>query len=256
MLADCPAHARSEVYGGDPQLDRLRLTLTYHRLRGLVADDTAPRGPVRVFEVGYGSGALLRRFLDAGAEVAGADPGALGVDPDERVAAAGQLHRVGVEEVPRGDGYDLVYAVHVVEHVADPALFLAACSRLLRPGGVLAIVTPAGDSDGLAVFGADWWMLEDPTHVRFFSAASLRLALIRAGLGDVRLSRPVLDSVSVEVASGARWITRRPMPGGILQRRSTRVLAAAAAPLTVTSRLVRPRLRPSLQAVARVPERA
>jgi SAM-dependent methyltransferase len=238
------------VYGGDPQLDRVRLALTFHRLRSVL---TEPAGrPARVFEVGFGSGALLRKFLDAGAEVAGADTGALGVDVDERVAAEGTVHRLGVEDVPRGEGFDLVFAVHVVEHVADPARFLAACRELLRPGGPLALMTPAGDSDGLTVFGADWWMLEDPTHVRFFSATSLRLALVEAGLVDVRVSRPVLDSISVEVASGARRASR-PAPGGVLQRRSTRLLAAAAAPLTVAARLARPRLRPSLQAFARLP---
>src|SRR5690242_13673981 len=139
-LAACPAGARDVGYGGDPGLDAARLWLTERRLRALVPDGRS------VFEIGYGSGALLRRFLDAGWSVAGVDKGQLEVGVDPEVLRSGRLDRGELEAVPTAGEHDLVVGVHVLEHLRDPATGLAAAYRLLRPGGTLALVTPTADS--------------------------------------------------------------------------------------------------------------
>lgn len=244
-LHRCPAGARAGAWGGEARLDGVRLELTYRRLLRAL-----PSPPRRVFDVGYGTAALLRRFLDAGADaVDGTDPGALGLAADPVVAARGGLRTIPVEEVPAPQrGYDLVTAIHVVEHAPDPAGFVRACVRLLAPGGTLVLLTPAGDSDGLRLFGPAWWMLEDPTHVRFFSAESLRRLLSDAGLGT-RVERLVTDSLAVEAASLRRRLGRSPEQG-VLAAGTTRAMAAASLPLVLPARALRPRLRPTLQATA------
>src|SRR5690348_8965301 len=68
-LTRCPAGAREMAYGGDPRLDALRLLLIRRELQRLV-----PRGG-RVFELGYGSGELLRRLHADGYAVAGVESG-------------------------------------------------------------------------------------------------------------------------------------------------------------------------------------
>jgi SAM-dependent methyltransferase len=251
-LDSAPAAHRGESWGGGDDLDRVRLALTYRRLRGLVRASGGERAP-RVFEAGYGSGALLRRFLDDGAQVAGADPGALGRPVDPVVSAGGGLVTAPVEHVTQGRGsYDVVLAVHVVEHVPDPWVFVAACRDMLRRGGVLAVVTPAGDSTMLPAFGSAWWMLEDATHVRFFSRVSLALLLTRSGLTSVDTSRPVADSLAVEAAS---WLRRGAGMSpreehGALARPAARWAVAVSLPAVLVARAAAPRWRPCLQAVA------
>lgn len=45
-------------------------------------------------------------------------------------------------EIPREDGsVDFVLSTQVLEHVADPSLYLAECSRALRPGGRILLTT-------------------------------------------------------------------------------------------------------------------
>ena len=237
-LASCPARARDVAYGGDPGLDRPRLALTARRLRRL-----AP-GARDVFEVGYGSGALLRRFAAAGARVGGIDAGQLGVPGTFLV---GEL-----ESLEPDPDWDLVYGTHVLEHLRDPAAGLRAAYGLLRPGGTLALVTPTTDSLGPALFGSAWWLLEDPTHVRFFTPASARRALETAGFTGVRVRRLLLDTLTIEVAS-ARRLRKAARPRGVLAERPTIAAALAAAPLTVAARAVLPRLRPSLEVTARKP---
>lgn len=251
-LERCPADHRDLAYGGEPTLDRIRLDLTY---RALTRDGI----PGNVFEVGHGAGHMLRRFLDAGAAVAGVDPDQLGVDVDVEVSRRGRLYAGGVEEMASqaraeapGDGYDLVYGIHVVEHVVDPRATFRACRELLRPGGTLQLLTPAGDSRGVTLHGSSWWMLEDPTHVRFFTADSLARAARDAGFVDVEVRRPLMDSLSVDAASLAR---RAGLGGakGVLGRRSVLAGAVLSVPPVVLARMARPLLRPTLQLVAHLP---
>src|SRR3954447_12934123 len=102
-LTDCPARHRSSAYGGDPSLDVVRMRLTYRALRGA-------RRPRRVFEIGFGAGSLLRRFLDDGAEVAGIDARQFDAEVDPEVADRGRLWWGTVETLDAGDlAVDLVY---------------------------------------------------------------------------------------------------------------------------------------------------
>src|SRR4051794_9678700 len=80
-LVRSPAHHRSAAYGGDPGLDRVRLTITTRTLESVRPDD--PRA--RVFEMGFGAGALLRTFADRGNAIVGCDPDQLGVAIDPEV---------------------------------------------------------------------------------------------------------------------------------------------------------------------------
>ena len=250
-LAASPAAHRDLAYGGEPTLDRIRLHLTY---RAMVRAAPGAR-PRSVFEVGYGSGSMLRRFLDGGASVAGADPDQLRIGVDPLVVARGTLYDGGVEDVPLDgvDRVDLVYGIHVLEHVLDPVATLANAFELARPGGVVQFLTPAGDSDGMRLYGSAWWMLEDPTHVRFFTADSLARAATAAGFADVQVRRPVLDSLTTDAASAVRRWRPAARPGGVLASRGVIAAGLVSAPLVLAGRAVRPTLRPTLHLIARRP---
>lgn len=67
--------------------------------------------------------------------------------------------------------YDYVVCSEVVEHAHDAAAMFATLHSLLRPGGVLGVMTrfyPECDAFG------DWWYRRDPTHVCFYNEASMR----------------------------------------------------------------------------------
>lgn len=242
------AYHRDHAYGGDPTLDAVRLALTH---RTLVADGA----PSSVFEVGFGPGSMLRRFLDAGAAVHGADPDQLQLAVDPEVARHGTLYPCGVEDVdPSGIAVDLVYGIHVLEHVVDPLDTLRRCRALVRPGGRAHFLTPAGDWTGLRFYRDGWWMLEDPTHVRFFTAESLARLARSAGFVEVEIRRPALDSLVTDAASAIRRFRPRERPAGVLAERGTTALAAVTAPAVLAGRVLVPSLRPTLHLVARAPE--
>jgi 2-polyprenyl-3-methyl-5-hydroxy-6-metoxy-1,4-benzoquinol methylase/GT2 family glycosyltransferase len=245
----CPANARTHPWGGRRDFDRVRLSLTYRRLRRL-----APRRGASVLELGFGTGALLRRFHDDGVSVAGVDRDLLDLEVDPLVRASGALQRASIEqaELPE-QAHDLVYGIHVVEHVDDPASVLAKSFATLRPGGRLALLTPDGTSRGLALFRAHWWNLEDPTHIRFFTPDSLTRMVTAAGFVDVEVRRVLLDSLSMETTSMLRVVRRRVEEHGVLEHDWARLLVVALTPATVLARLLVPGLAPTIEVTARRP---
>ncbi len=110
------------------------------------------RGETRILsgldalDVGCGGGLLSEPLTRLGARVVGVDPAAENIGVAKRHAEACGLaidYRAStVEEIAAsGAVFDLVFAMEVVEHVADVPAFMGACARALRPGGLLLMST-------------------------------------------------------------------------------------------------------------------
>jgi SAM-dependent methyltransferase len=79
--------------------------------------------------------------------------------------------------------FDAVTMQHVIEHVHDPIGEMTECCRILKPGGLLVIVTPNIASAGHKWFKGDWRGLEPPRHVHLFTPKSLAACAQAAGIG-------------------------------------------------------------------------
>lgn len=95
-------------------------------------------------DVGCGAGLLAEPLARMGAMVTAVDA-APELVAAAKAHAAGQgleidYRAMGVEELT--GQYDLVTAMEVVEHVADPNAFLASLVARLAPGGLLILSTP------------------------------------------------------------------------------------------------------------------
>jgi SAM-dependent methyltransferase len=207
--------------------------------------------PLDVLEIGFGRGLLMSRFLHEGNRVTGVDPGALERDLDRDVRRRAVIHAQPAESLDVPDAsFDLVYGIHVVEHLDDPAAVFRMCHRALRPGGLLYLMTPNAESKGLTLFREAWWNLEDPTHVRFFTARSLSTMLRAAGFGRGLTRVPIWDSQSLEASSLIRIIRRNPGQHGVLSSRGAMPLYALLVPLALFVRVLWPDLSPSLEVLA------
>jgi len=146
-----------------------------------------------LLDIGCGGGLLSEPMARLGFAVTGADASArnigtakahaaqLGVEVDYREATAEELAQ-------EGQAFDLVLNMEVVEHVADVKAYLAACSRLVKPGGLMIVATinKTFKSLLLAKVAAEYvlgWMPRG-THDwnRFLAPEEVRKSLEEAGL--------------------------------------------------------------------------
>ena len=86
-------------------------------------------------------------------------------------------------ELPeRPDAYDVICMWDTIEHLARPVEAVERIARWLRPGGILAITTGNIASGVARLRGEHWRLIHPPTHVTYFSPATLRRTVQRAGL--------------------------------------------------------------------------
>lgn len=133
------------------------------------------RPPFAILDVGCGSGYDLRPFVARGCR-------ACGIELDPRAAAEARKEGIevqgcAVEAATFPDGlFHVITMNHALEHVFDPRAALANVRRMLRADGVVTLLFPTADGLMFRLFREDWYHLEVPRHLQFFTHASfLRL---------------------------------------------------------------------------------
>lgn len=150
-----------------------------------------------VLDVGCGGGLLCEAMAHRGARVTGIDLGesplAAARQHAEENAVPVTYRHISVEalaeEAP--EAFDVVTCLEMLEHVPDPESVVAACARLVKPGGHVFFSTLNRNpkSFALAILGAEYLlgMLPRGTHEyrRFIRPAELARWCRLAGL-DLR----------------------------------------------------------------------
>ncbi len=174
-------------------------------------------GPVRLLDVGCGAGLAAEALARLGHQVLGVDAAGEAIAAAREHAADAGLpleYSVGAAEelVAKGQRFQAVTALEVIEHVADPAAFVAVLAELLEPGGMLFVSTINRTARSLAVakLGAEYVLrlLPRGTHEwrRFVTPDELRGYAGRAGLRWLGAAGMVFDPLS---RAGAWGMTSR-----------------------------------------------
>ncbi len=183
---------------------------------------------LRVLDIGCGAGVLCEPLARLGATVVGADPARSNI----RVAAA-HAFEAGLEIDYRsqtaealadaGERFDLVLAMEVVEHVADPGLFLRACARLAAPGGlvVLSTINRTLKSFVQAIVIGEYVLRLLPRGAhqwnRFMKPDEIRSELDRSGLSTIDITGVTFDlrarALRLSGRTGVNYILAARRPG-------------------------------------------
>jgi 2-polyprenyl-6-hydroxyphenyl methylase/3-demethylubiquinone-9 3-methyltransferase len=148
----------------------------------------------RVIDIGCGGGLLSEGMAALGAAVTG-------IDLSEKALGVARLHlfesghsidyhliaaEAMAEEAPAG--FDHVTCLEMLEHVPDPGSTVAACAKLVKPGGQVFLSTLNRNAKAyvVAVLGAEYLLklLPAGTHeyTRFLKPAELARLCREAGL--------------------------------------------------------------------------
>ena len=159
------------------EINPLRLSWIAEAAGGLSGKD--------VLDVGCGGGILAEAMAASGAIVTG-------IDLSEKALGVAQLHRlesgvaveyrlIAAEDLASAEpaSFDVVTCMELLEHVPDPASTVAACARLVRPGGTVIFSTLNRNPKSylFAIIGAEYLLrlLPRGTHdwTRFLRPAEL-----------------------------------------------------------------------------------
>ena len=130
------------------RLNPVRLCYIRERVDAHWHGDPKARHPLtgkRVLDMGCGAGLLTEPLARMGGVVTGIDAAPENITVARDHAAQSGLtidYRKGEIETVAGEQFNLITCLEVIEHVADPARFVAGLAALLAPNGLLILSTP------------------------------------------------------------------------------------------------------------------
>jgi 2-polyprenyl-6-hydroxyphenyl methylase / 3-demethylubiquinone-9 3-methyltransferase len=112
---------------------------------GSDAGERRPLAGKRALDMGCGAGLLCEPLARLGATVTGVDAAPENIAAAQAHAASVGLpidYRAGDTGAVAGERFDLVTSLEVIEHVSDPAAFVAGLAGALVDGGLMILSTP------------------------------------------------------------------------------------------------------------------
>lgn len=136
--------------------------------------------PGRILEIGCGTGGYLDIVSDLGWQTYGIEISNVAADIATRKNH--QIVNGTLENCPWPDEFfQAVCLWHTLEHLHNPKETLRKIRQLMQPDAQLLIEVPNWDSISAEYFGTDWFALELPRHLYFFTKANLERLLQDAG---------------------------------------------------------------------------
>jgi SAM-dependent methyltransferase len=207
---------------------------------------SSARGPV--LDVGCGGGLFLGMMRRRGFRV-------VGLDFSREAAAVAWRHQevpavvADLEHAPfRPASFAGIAMSHVLEHLPDPCVYLAAAHRLLAPDGRLVIHVPNAASLQAELLGRWWNGIDVPRHLFDYRDRDVERMLDTMGFEVVRRSyfslRDNPAGLATSVAPGLDPMARRVRQvregaaGRLAKDLAYLALVAAALPLTLAEAAV------------------
>ena len=189
------------------RLDYIRQHLTAHFGRSIFS--LQPFDGLTLLDIGCGGGLVAEPMSRLGFAVTA-------VDADDQAIAVARVHaeatrlsidyRVTTAEsmATAGQRFDAVLALEIIEHVANPAVFLGSIGALVRQGGAFigATLNRTPRSFAAAIIGAEYMLgwLPRGTHDwrKFMRPSELVLGLRRNGLNPTEMTGVSYDLIRGE----------------------------------------------------------
>jgi 2-polyprenyl-3-methyl-5-hydroxy-6-metoxy-1,4-benzoquinol methylase len=181
-----PSDAELEHYYRDYGHEWFDSPINRQRYRELLDTFEPYRATNRILDSGCGAGYFLEEARARGWEV-------YGTEYSERAIEICRHKGLEVVQAPVHPGtyepgfFDVATSFEVVEHLRDPLPEALVLSEVVRPGGMLYCTTPNFNTLSRRLLRSSWSIVSYPEHLCYFTPATLRSWLRRAGFEQAKL---------------------------------------------------------------------
>jgi len=138
----------------------------------------------RLLDFGCGRGFFLNLAKKDGYDVYGLDINPLHIEQARETGA--KIFDVKLKDANFPDCYfDIITAIHVLEHLEDPFSEIEEMIRILRKDGILVIGVPNANSLWHKLYGSDWIWNNPKEHIYHFSLESSKFMMNKIGLNII-----------------------------------------------------------------------
>jgi SAM-dependent methyltransferase len=162
----------------------------------------------RVFEAGCAYGLFLDEARRRGFGVAGLELSPVAAETASRLLGV-EVIQGEVVDLDRDDDFDAMVFWDTIEHVPDPAAFIAATRRMVRPGGIVALSCPYYDSIPARLLGTRWWTIKPHKHIWHFTTDGMRRLLDEHGMTVLEVVRNPLRRANLARVDSMVVVARR-----------------------------------------------
>jgi len=168
----------------------------------------------KLLDVGCALGDFLLEARAAGWDVEGVEISAFAAQRAREQGLRVRTGRLEALDLPEAS-FDVITLYDAIEHLTDPVATLAAVRRLLKPGGLLHLVTPNVGGLQARLLGRHWYHYKPGEHLFYFAPNTLRSTVERAGLRWNGWSRSASYLTFTYVFSRLRYYASAPF--GLLE---------------------------------------
>lgn len=123
----------------------------------------------KVLEIGAAYGYFAGLLSSKGIDVSVLEMSSDGRDFIRREFPHIRVMGAVLDDLTSADQYDFIFCQHVLEHLVNPDQFLSQVSRILRPNGIFAALTPSAASASFNQFKLGWGWSCPEQHFEFLS---------------------------------------------------------------------------------------
>ncbi len=113
------------------------------------------------------------------------------------------------KKLPNLGKFDLIFSYHVIEHLSKPEKLIDNIKGLCKRNSIIIIGTPNFDSGCARLFGKNYRMFHDKTHISLFSDFSMYRMLDKMGFKILHIDYPYFQTEHFNVKNFLRLKDKR-----------------------------------------------
>ncbi len=149
-----------------------------------------------ILDIGCSSGYFLAQASKFGFDSFGVEPNEL----EASYAISQGINIIGktINDIPQNSKFDVITMWDVLEHIANPCMYIQSLRPFLNDGGCIFVQIPTCDSLAARVMRDKCNMFDGIEHLTLFSAYSLNICFEKSDFYPIKFKTVITDSFALK----------------------------------------------------------